>query len=195
MLMHKLNILSILKVERMEVFGNVELLKEEISSVMNEKLNTLKQELEEFKGQVSEENGRKLTDLREQHKTTLNQDLKKAYSQIIGEKTLEAKKAYEEKREQLIDEVFAEVLKKSKSITNTAKYVSFVKSQAPKGKNVKVFGDCNYYKKSFSKMKLDKSISGLRFEEGDVSYDFTVERMIKVRKEELRRQVNATLFK
>ncbi len=179
----------------MQVFGNLESLKKEISSVMDGKMGEIKEELDSYKGEVSLDTKKKIDLLREKHKTTLDQDLKKGYSQILGEKTLTAKKSYEEKREELIDKVFEGVLKKAKDITRTAKYINFVKAQRPAGKRVKAFGDSATFKKHFPRFSVDNSIVGVRFEDGEVSYDFTVERMLKVRREELRTLVNSELFK
>ena len=178
----------------MRVFGNVDSLKQEITAVMEGKLKELEKELADFKAETDRDIDRKIETLREQHKTTLAQDLKKEHSQILGEKTLSARKEYEEKREALIDKVFTSVLKKAKETTKSPKYINFVKTQLPSGRHVQAYGDNSYYKKFFPNMKLDNSIVGLRFSDGEVSYDFTVERMLNVRREELRSLVNAKLL-
>lgn len=178
----------------MEVFGNVEGLKSSIEKKYSSEIKLIKAEREKQLKEVDKKLKKELELLRSQMETLTDADVKKAYSKILSEEKLKAKKEFEEKREAIINSIFAEAEKKALKIVHTSEYINFVKKNRPKEKGLLVVGDSNYYKKSFPKIKLDKNILGLKFESEGVIYDFTLDNIIASKKDVLRQEVSRILF-
>lgn len=178
----------------MEVFGNVEGLKDYIEKRYSSEIKLIKAEKEKQLEEIDKILKKELELLRSHMKTLTNADVKKAYSMILSEERLKAKKEFEEKREAIINSVFAEAEKKAEKIVHTSEYIDFVRKNMPQEKGLLVVGDSNYYKKAFPKVKVDKNMLGLKFESEGVTYDFTLDNMIASKKEILRQEVSRILF-
>lgn len=178
----------------MEVFGNVEGLKNFIEKRHSSEIELIKLEKEKQLKEADKKLKKELELLRSHMKTLTDADVKKAYSKILSEEKLKAKKVFEEKREAIINSVFAEAEKKAAKIVHTSEYINFVKRNMPQEKGLLVIGDSNYYKKAFPKIKVDKSILGLKFESEGAIYDFTLDNLIASKKEILRQEVSRVLF-
>ena len=179
----------------MEVFGNVEALKGAIENKYSLKIKEVEKEREKQLTEIDNELKKKLMLLMSRMKTETDLEVKKTHSMILSEEKLKAKKEFEEKREELIDNVFKEGEKKAKKIAHTQEYVDYVKANIPQGEDFLIIGDAAYYEKFFPKLKIDKNIVGLKFEAEGIIYDFTLDRIITSKKDTLRHEVSKVLFK
>lgn len=178
----------------MEVFGNVKGLKGAIEKKYSSKIKEVEKEKEKQLAEIDKELGKELELLRSRMKTTTDAEVKKTHSMILSSEKLKAKKEFEEKRESLIEEVFKKAEKKASKITHSKEYMDYVKSNMPKEQNARVIGDSAYYKESFPKLKINKSIVGIKFELEGLIYDFTLNNIINSKKDILRQEVSKILF-
>jgi len=178
----------------MEVFGNVEALKGAIEKKYSSKIRDVEKDRDKQLAEIDKELKKKLELLKSRMKTTTGAAIKKTHSMILSSEKLKAKKEFEEKREALIESVFAKAEKKAKTVAHSKEYLDFVKKSVPKDNNLSVIGDSDYYKKDFPKLKIDKKIVGLRFESEDIIYDFTLDNLIASKKDVLRHEVSKILF-
>lgn len=178
----------------MEVFGNVKGLKGAIEKKYSSKIKEVEKEKEKQLAEIDKELGKELELLRSRMKTTTDAEVKKTHSMILSSEKLKAKKEFEEKRESLIEEVFKKAEKKASKITHSKEYMDYVKSNMPKEQNARVIGDGAYYKESFPKLKINKSIVGIKFELEGLIYDFTLNNIINSKKDILRQEVSKILF-
>jgi len=178
---------------KMEVFGNIEALKEAIEKKYTSKIREVEKEKEKQLNEIDKELKKKLNLLDSRMKTASDAEVKKTHSVILSEEKLKAKKEFEEKREELINKVFKEAEKKSKKIVRSKEYIDYVKSNIPKEKDLKVTGS-DALKKHFPKLKVDKNILGLKFESEGIIYDFTLDNMINSKKDVLRHEISKVLF-
>lgn len=178
----------------MEVYGNVEALKEAIekrySSMIQDIEKDKKKQLTEMLKEVKE----KLDLLKARMKTETDAEVKKTTSMTLSAAKLIAKKEFEEKREAIIESVFSGAAKKAKDIAHSKEYIDFVKKGMPDAKGLSAIGDSDYYKKEFPSLKIDKNLVGLKFESEGVIYDFTLDSIIASKKDILRHEVSKVLF-
>jgi len=178
----------------MEIFGNVKGLKGAIEKKYSSEIKKVEKEKEKQLADIDKEVKKKLELLRPRMKTIRDAAVKKRYSMVLSREKLKAKKDFEERREELIEEVFKEAEKKAKKIVQGKEYIDYVKKNMPKGKNFLVIGDGDYYKKFFPNLKIDKNIVGLKFELEGVIYDFTLDNMVGAKKDILRHATSKVLF-
>lgn len=178
----------------MEIYGNVEALKGAIEKKYSSKIKEVEKETEKQLAEIDKELKKKLELLKARMKTTTDAEVKKTHSMILSSEKLKAKKEFEEKREALIDEVFKKAEKKALKIAHSKEYMDYVKSNVPEKEGIDAIGDGEYYKKEFPKLKVDKSIVGIKFESEGVIYDFTLNNIIASKKDVLRQEVSKILF-
>lgn len=178
----------------MEIFGNVEALKGAIEKKYAAEIKKVEEDRDKQLAEIDKELKKKVELLSSHMKTAIDAEVKKTHSMILSEEKLKAKKEFEEKRESLINAIFKEAEKKAKKIAHSREYIDFVKENIPKEKGFLIIGDGDYYKKLFPKVKVDKSIIGLRFEGEGLVYDFTLNNMIEARKDVLRHDISKVLF-
>ncbi len=178
----------------MEIYGNIEALKGAIEKKYSSKIKGIEKETEKQLADIDKELSKELELLKSRMKTTTDAEVKKTHSMILSSEKLKAKKEFEEKRESLIEGVFKKAEKKASKITHSKEYIDYVRSNMPKEQNVRVIGDDAYYKEHFPKLKIDKSIVGIKFELEGLIYDFTLNNIINSKKDILRQEVSKILF-
>ncbi|MBW2975161.1 V-type ATP synthase subunit E [Candidatus Woesearchaeota archaeon] len=178
----------------METFGNVEALKSSIEKRYQAEIKNAEKDRDKQLAEIAKELKSRLDILESDMKTATNAEVRKAYSMILSEEKLKAKKEFEEKREWLINAVFREAAKKAKDIVHSSGYVDYIKSSMPDEKGLSVVGDSDYYSKFFPGLKVNDDIVGLRFESENVVYDFTLNNIIASKKDILRHEVSRILF-
>ena len=90
----------------MQIFGNIEALKEAISKKHSAKIKQAEEEKNKKLAEIARELHKRLELLRSHMKTIEDAEIKKARSMILSEEKLKLKKEFEEKREAFIDAVF-----------------------------------------------------------------------------------------
>jgi len=178
----------------MEIFGNVEGLKGSIERKYSSKIKQVEKEKEKQLEEIDEELKEKIELLRSKMGTAIGGDVRKTHSMILSEEKLKSKREFEEKRESIINKVFKEAEKKAKKIAHSKAYIDYVKANLPKKGKFSVKCDGAYYKKFFSKLKIDKKLVGLKFESEGLVYDFTLDNIIDSKKDVLRQEVSKVLF-
>ncbi len=179
----------------MKVIGNIESIKKSIEQRYQKELaeanKVIEQQIAEMKSQAEE----KISLMRAKMKVNAEQDAKKEEAKIISEEKLKAKRAYEEKREGLINAVFEEAEKEKVKKAHTKAYIDFVKKQMPEGR-LTAIADSDYYKKDIKaeKWEIDKSITGIKFVRDNMIFDFTMDAALNSYKERLRHVVSETLW-
>jgi len=178
----------------MQIFGNIEALKEAISKKHSAKIKQAEEEKNKKLAEIARELHKRLELLRSHMKTIEDAEIKKARSMILSEEKLKLKKEFEEKREALIEAVFSEAEKRAKKTAHTKGYIDFVKKNMPNEEKLSVSGDSDSYKSFFPKLRIDEKLIGLRFETEQAIYDFTIDSLIASNKEILRHEVSKVLF-
>ncbi|MBW2989148.1 V-type ATP synthase subunit E [Candidatus Woesearchaeota archaeon] len=178
----------------MEVFGNVDALKESIQKRYSSEIKEIEKDNKKRLDIINRDLKGKLGILSSRTKAISKAEMDKAHSMILSEEKLKAKKEFEEKRESLIGEVFEEAKKKAKDIVHSSRYVNFVRKSMQQKKGFSVIGDSDYYKDFFPELEVDDSIIGLKFMSKSVSYDFTLNNIIASKKDALRQEVSRILF-
>lgn len=178
----------------MQVLGNLDLLKKEISKSYSEKLA-------EFSKEKEEEFNKEKAEILEQHniqlkklKTSLFNEEKKVFKTTLAEEKLNAKKEFENKREKLINKVFETSAEKSKDILLRDDYINFIKEFIREKKEIELIGNFQEYERHFD-IKLDNNLNGIIVKQGDEIFDFTYDRFIESRKLDLRHKISILLFK
>lgn len=177
----------------MEIFGNIEHIKESIKQKYEKDISNIQKELDktiaakkqEFKKQKEIE----LANI----STATDFEVKKEYSKILSEQNLKAKRDFESAREDLIKTVFKEAEEKAIKIAHSKDYIDFVKKRVPE--NCTIIADSDFFKKYFDKIEIDKSIVGIKCKVGNVIYDFSLDGIMKSKRDELRNIVTKVLFK
>jgi len=178
----------------METFGNIEALKGAIEKKYASKIKEVEKDREKQLKEIEQELNKKLEVLKSRMKTKIDAEVKKTHSMILSEEKLKAKKEFEEKREGMIESVFKEAEKKAKKIAHTKEYMDFVNKNLPEEKDLSIIGDGTYYKETFPELKVDKDLIGLKFESKGIIYDFTLDNIIKSKRDILRQEVSKVLF-
>ncbi len=181
----------------MEVYGNVDSLKESIGKKYDEDIAELDKQAEKIISDIKAQADKKKELMKARNKTDTEAEVKKLKSKVISEETLKAKKEFEKSREELIEKVFSEAEKKAKDTAKTKKYADLVKKKMPKKVDSAIVGNVALKKlfKGIKTWKTDKTIAGIKFVQGEVVYDFTLDSAIRARKDELREKVAKILFK
>ncbi len=178
----------------MEVYGNVDALRKAIEKKYSSMVQSIEKDRKQQIDIMLQEAKEKISLLKAHMKTETDSEAKKTSSMALSAAMLSAKKDFEEKREALIESVFGKAAAKSKDIAHSKEYVDFVKKSLGSLKNLSAIGDSDYYKKDFPSIKIDKKITGLKFEAEGVVYDFTLDSMIASKRDILRHEVSKILF-
>lgn len=178
----------------METFGDLEGLKKSIETHYRQELDAYKQiakdEHEHAMKKVKKLHAEKMEVLKKH--CSIHEQV--TFKTVLAEKELEAKKMYEQKRETLINSVFSEALKRSRSILLGKRYSSMIKQFAKKQRVTSIEGNYKEYAKIFPKFKQNNDASGIIMRKGPVVYDFTYASFIMSHKPELRHTIVEVLF-
>ena len=179
----------------MKVYGDIKKIEASIEKHYAEELRPLKQEADKRIAEIKNENSERLNLLKAEKKSRAEADAKLAYARLVNEQKLKAKRIFEETREALVNGVFCEVMKQAAKKAHTKHYLAYVKSFIPKtSEKLIATGDSDYYKALFKDIKVDKSITGVKFEAGNVIYNLTFDAMLSSKKEQIRDIVIRALF-
>lgn len=183
----------------MEVFGNIEALKRAIEKRYENEIKALEEETDKKIQELKKEAEKEIALDKSRIDTLKAAAEKKAYSKVMSEEKLNAKKEFEQKREELINKVFEIAEKEAKKVTRSKEYIAFIKKNIPKvsDKKIEATADSAIYKKclpSKIKIKIDKNITGIKLREGNITYDLTIDEAIRSKKEVLRHKISTILF-
>lgn len=177
----------------MEVIGNIELIKKSIQKKYEKEIRVIEKEtskeIEALNAEASKQKALQIAKI----KTSRDAESRKVYSKILSEQRLNAKKQFEEAREEYIKEIFSEAFEKAKTIAHSNQYIDFVKSQSPSG-SFSVTADGDFFKKHFKDVKIDKAIIGMKFQADEVSYDLSLDGILTSKRDVLRHSVSQVLF-
>ena len=178
----------------MKVLGSVNLLKKEIE-------NTYKKKLNEFEKEQTEEWNKEKIGLMEEHgknlkkiEAELKNEEKKVFKTALSEEKLNAKKEFENKRENLINSVFEKALEGSRDVLLSKEYTESVKEFIKEKENIELAGNYEEYKTDFQGITLDNKLNGLIMKEGNKVFDFTYNTFIDSRRLDLRHKISRLLF-
>ncbi|MBU0662134.1 MAG: V-type ATP synthase subunit E [Candidatus Diapherotrites archaeon] len=177
----------------MRVYGNMESVKGAIKERYEKEASLIENEAKEKEAAAGTQAEAELEALHEKLSAEADNEAQQAYQRVFNEKKLAAKQEFEAARQEMIEEVFSAAEKEAEKFASGKEYLEFVKKHAPKG-NFKVFGGSASYKSAFPNMQVDNEIKGIIFRGENVEYNFTVERMLDAKKEELRNIVTKALF-
>ena len=176
----------------MTVEGNLEHLEKEIE-------NSYKEKLEEFQKNSLEEFNLEKKQIDEKHKKALakarmeaEEEEKKVFKSTLAEEILNAKKEFENKREELINNVFNTASEKANEVLLGKDYLKLAKKTA-KGK-VKVTGGFEEYKKEFPDVEVDNRVRGVIVRKDNLIFDFSYDKFVESRRLDLRHKVSNILF-
>ena len=180
----------------MQTYGSLEDLKEAIEKKYGEEIRKKEKETETEVNKLNNELEEKEKIEKLRAETSLEAEEKKAYGKILSEEKLKAKRSFEKTREEMINQIFKETEKKSAEIVKTKRYIDFVKKKAKNiPKSAVITANSDIYKKDFkAKINIDKNILGMKFKQGDIVYDLTLDGLIRSRKDEVRHIISKTLF-
>ena len=177
----------------MEILGNVEHIQDSIKQKYEKDISNIQKELDKtIAAKKQEFQKRKEVELAN-ISTATDFEVKKEYSKILSEENLKAKREFESAREHLIKTVFKEAEKKAAKIAHSTDYIDFVKKRMPE--NCEIMADSDFFKKYFDNIEIDKSIVGVKCKVGNVIYDFSLDGIIKSKRDELRHIITKILFK
>lgn len=179
----------------MEVHGNIEELKKAVAKKYELEINKIKADTEKAIKSVHEEHRTKLDALKDQMKQKAHMEVQKAYAKVLSSEKLAAKKAFEERREHLISQVFEKAQKAALEVAHSDQYKEYVKKHIPTTE-FSVVADSEQYKDLFKdvSMEVDPHIAGVKLQAGNTIIDLTLDGAIASRKEVLRHGVSKVLF-
>lgn len=180
----------------MQVFGKAEELKEFMKKKYDAEIDQLNKENNKQVSYVEADIERELSAMRNKMDAQSHREAEQAKSKTFSEEKLLAKKEFEKTREELIDNVFADIEKALPSLAHSPRYLAYLKKKT-KGMDKKKFtvkADGDYYKKLFPKYTKDTSTVGVKMVSGEVTYDFSLTTALEVNKELLRHEVSEVLF-
>ena len=122
-------------------------------------------------------------------------ETEKAYQAVYNEEKLKLQGEFDQRRQDIIDQVFDDAMKKAAKFAESKEYEKFVKAHLkslPSGAHLT--GHSESFKKHFKGLKIDKSIIGIRAEADNVVYDLTIPALVDANRESLRTELNSVLF-
>ena len=175
----------------MAVYGDIKELKKAIEQDYAQKLREVNREkdarIKEIKARANNELG--------ELKTAIGREIeeKKAETRamVLNEKKMEAKNKFEESREEMIQTVLDDAVKRFPEVMKGKKYSSFVKKYVPAGADV--FGN-PFFKKQYKKLKPETGVSGLRFVKGEIQFNLSLEALLEAKEFSARQKVIETLW-
>lgn len=171
----------------METIGDIEELKKKIEEQYQKQITETEASTQKEVQNIAAQTQEKISLIEEQAQTDAKEAAKEAKQRVFNEQKLKAKKEFEFAREKIVQKVLEEVKKQAPKIALSNEYIGFAKKNAPKGTKITVFGNSPKYKKHFSKMIFDKSITGLRFESENIVHDMSVDKIIEANEDAIRR--------
>lgn len=176
----------------METFGDVEGFKKTIEGKYSTEIRKLEEATEERIQELREDYENRFLVTQKQIESETALESSKLAARVKSEKEIHARREFEQKREELIEAVFREVMERALKLAHSKQYVDYVKKRLPK--DAVVVCDSSYYKKAFPKAKVDKSIVGVTAVSGNLVYNFTIDALVESKKEHLRNTAAKTLF-
>ncbi|MCD4740698.1 V-type proton ATPase subunit E [archaeon] len=180
----------------MQVYGKAEDLKEFIQKKYDSEIDEVKKQQEQKSAEIKEETSRQIDTLTHKIAAQTHKEVAQAKSKTLSEEKLNAKKQFEQSREELINYIFSEVENGLPSLAHSKRYTTYLtkKTKTLDTKHFKVLADSDYYKKMFSKHTKSDAI-GIKLTSGDIIYDFTLSTAFQANKELLRREASKVLFR
>ncbi len=177
----------------MTVLGNVDKFKKRLEKVYERKLKDYKGLALKEEQQLRHdfETGKNAIDLNT--KIAIERESKLEVRRIINKEKFRAKQIYEQKREEIISEVFSQALERAGDFVKSKDYIKYVKSCIPNKTGIVVKADSKDYDIKYN-VKVKKGIIGIKAIDGRVIYDFTVQGLIDAKFESLRLMVDKELF-
>jgi len=177
-----------------EVYGNMEYIKSEIEKRFSDYINAVEKEAAARLEMLRKETDERLEVIRAQIQNKADEEAKMARARLVNGQKLNAKRAFEEKREKLINIVLERVRQTALKKVHSKQYLDFVNEQIPEGEAVESIGDSDYYKRIFPKLTIDNSIVGIKFRTSDITYDLTIDGAIKSKHDKIRDIITCKLF-
>jgi len=179
----------------MKVFGDIEGLKKEISNTFELQVKETEEETEKQVKALNSEAEKKAEAIMEQAKTDCEALAREAKQRVLNEEKLKAKKNFEESRERLIMKVIEEAKNEISKKAKSKEYLDFLKANKPNENAVQTLGSEASYKAIFPQMKADKNLRGVKVITSDAVYDLTLDNLLQVNEELVRRTITQNIFR
>ena len=175
----------------MAVYGDIEGLKKAIEQDYAQKAKEINKETAIRVKEIEKRTEKELADLKTASHKDIEEKKAETRAMVLSEKKMEAKKKFEETREEMIQSVLDDAIKKFPEVMKGKEYDSFVKKNIPT--NADVFGS-PFFKKQFRKLKSESGVSGVRFVKEDISFDLSLEALFEAKEFSVRQKVIETLW-
>ncbi|MCK5282150.1 MAG: hypothetical protein KAK00_01970 [Nanoarchaeota archaeon] len=178
----------------MQVLGNLGLLKKEIENSYAAKLEEfMKENLERFNKEKSGIEDKHRQEIKKLEAKLENEE-KKAFRTILSEEKLNAKREFENFREELINEVLDAAREKSKESLLRNEYISFIRKFIEGRDNIEIIGSFEEYRQHFPDIRIDNKINGIIVRHDKEIFDFSYKTFIESGKQGLRHKISRILF-
>ncbi len=179
----------------MAIIGKLTGLKSSIEQQFETDISALKEEADQEISTFKAEEKSIISSLEKDSKSEQEFEVEKAHRSVYNEGALKLDRAFEQKRQELIEQVFDDALSRASKFALTKEYLAFAKKHFKTlPKNVEIRGHSPSYKKIFKKLKLDKTIIGLKAVSTEVTYDLTVSTLIEAKQDALKQAITKALF-
>ncbi|GEM_PF-5762762 len=177
----------------MKVVGSIASLEKEIRRKYESDLRKLEKEAKQRIEKIRSTTRDKLKAIRERNKPRINRIKETSKRAALNEVKMKWKLEYQREKEKMANTIINEIRKDLRKIAHSKSYLDYLKRKMPKG-NFEVYADSNYYQKLFKKkIKIDRSITGVRLIGKDVVYDFTLESILNAKMPRIKMVISKVL--
>lgn len=179
----------------MQVHGNVDAFKERISAVFADKLadveDALKSQLDSAKTELEKQK----SEIKADFDAKISKQKQALHAQVLNNAICTSREQVDELKQELFAELEQDVLAQADTFVTSKAYKDFVKSKLGT-KGTVTTSDSTIVPKSFKgSVKVDKSLIGLTWKDGDVGIDLTVQSLLDSKRETIYAELDALLFK
>jgi vacuolar-type H+-ATPase subunit E/Vma4 len=175
----------------MEVIGDIEGMKAAIRAEYQKRLRDIEEQKRTRLAEVKAKAKAESSALKKRHAGELEARLREARGIVLNEQKLSAKRRFEEAREAMISDVIEAARKRFQTVVGSKRYLDFVRKRVPK-KTV-VYGPPSL-KKHFRGLRVEKGLTGIRFVQGNVICDLTLESLLEAKEAAVRDRIIKALW-
>jgi len=174
-----------------EAHGSVEALKKAIAEDYSKKIREINShkaaQVKEIRANAKLETALVQKSLKQEIESRVSE----ARAMVLNEQKLSAKRAFEESREAMVQEILSDARKAFPKSLKGTQYKSFVKKNSP-GKAV--VNGSPFFKSQFKGLKPEPGLNGVRFVKGSVIYDLGLDALLEAKQSTVREKIISTLW-
>lgn len=180
---------------KMETHGNLAELKENLNQIFENKIKEIDKYFQDKSVEMASEFEEKHKAILQENEKKLKEELDATSERLENQMNLEARKALQKKKEEMIFSVIEEIKTDVKKIIKSKDYLDYLKKTLPK-ETMDVYADSDSYS-SVTKNKItkDSSLDGLKAVHENVIYDLTISSLINSNLEKMKETIARELFK